>query len=131
MVVNMNDVVYFELNNWTPGVDYPCEEPFLSWMRYDLYQKFRDEDWVKENKLCVVCSLVDMSQNYCISATKQWVEENCPTLLTRYQEFLRYPDEDGFIEGRFGDLFKEYNEDNIGLHYIWDEEEIEEIEEED
>jgi hypothetical protein len=50
----MEDVVYFELNNWFAGQDYPDCEPFLTWMGNDLQLRFRDEDWVKENKLCVV-----------------------------------------------------------------------------
>lgn len=30
--------------------------------------------------------------------------------------FLRYPDEDGIVYGRFDDEFKEYTEENIGIH---------------
>ena len=41
------DIVYFELNNWFSGRDYPNAEPFLSWMEDDLNQKFRDEEWIK------------------------------------------------------------------------------------
>lgn len=28
------DIVYFEVNNWIQGRDYPDEEPFLSWMEH-------------------------------------------------------------------------------------------------
>ena len=115
----MKEIVYFELNNWFSGVDYPAAEPFISWMRDDLNIKFRNEEWVKENKLCVVESLVDMSSNYCITATKDWVEKNCPELLTKYTEFLREPDEDGYVYGRFGHEFLEYKEENIGI--TWQE----------
>lgn len=111
----MNEVVYFELNNWSAGRDYPNDEPFLSWMANDLKIKFRNEEWVKENNLCVVMDLVDMSQNFCITATKEWVEKNCPKLLTEYTEFLRFPDEDGEVQGRFGHWFLEYEEDNFGI----------------
>ena len=114
----MEDVIYFELNNWFAGRDYPATEPFLTWMN-DYVLKFRDEEWVKENKLCVVAGNVDMSSNYCITTTKDWVENNCPDLLTLYTEFIRTPYEDGEVEGRFGAPFKEYNEENIGVHY-WD-----------
>lgn len=116
--MNNNDVVYFELNNWFCGRDYPAAEPFISWMSNDLSIKFRNEDWVEENKLCVVESIVDMSSNYCITATKEWVKKNCPTLLTDYQKFLRYPDEYGDVYGRFGCEFLPYKEENIGLR--WD-----------
>lgn len=112
------EVIYFELNNWFSGRDYPDAEPFLSWMRDDLKQKFRDEDWVKENKLVVVESLVDMSFNYCITATKDWVEKNCPELLTKYTKFIREKDEiEDIPYSRFGCPFLEYKEENIGLHF--------------
>ena len=117
------DVVYFELNNWFAGEDYPNAEPFLSWMRNDLNIKFRNEDWVIENELCVVASMVDMSSNFCITAKKEWVEKNCPKLLTDYKEFLRYPekyedeDEDGDVYGRFGCHFLEWSKENFGITY--------------
>ena len=41
------EVVYFELNNWFSGRDYPDAEPFLSWMECNkenkYYIQFRDE----------------------------------------------------------------------------------------
>ena len=111
------DIVYFELNNWFSGRDYPNAEPFLSWMRDDLNQKFRDEEWIKENKLVVVESLVDMSMNFCITATKEWVEENCHELLSTYKNFVRKPEDDEDVPyGRFGSPFLEYKEENIGYH---------------
>ena len=112
------DIVYFELNNWFSGRDYPNAEPFLSWMRDDLNQKFRDEEWIKENKLVVVESLVDMSMNFCITATKEWVEENCHELLSTYENFVRKPEDGEDVPyGRFECPFLEYNEENIGYHY--------------
>lgn len=111
------DIIYFELNNWSPGRDYPDAEPFISWMRDDLKQAFLDEKWVKENKLVVVDSLVDMSSNYCITATKEWVERNCPDLLGEYKGFIRIPEDDEDVPyGRFGCPFLEYKENNIGIH---------------
>ena len=110
-----DEIVCFELNNWTPGNDYPAEEPFLTWIGNDLNIHFNNENWVKENKLCVVRSIIDMSVNFCITTTKQWVEKNCPKLLTEYQDFLRHPDEVGFVEGRFGNYFLDYTEENIGV----------------
>lgn len=112
------DIVYFELNNWFSGRDYPNAEPFLSWMKDDLNQKFRDEEWIKENKLVVIESLVDMSMNFCITATKEWVEENCHELLSTYKNFVRKPEDDEDVPyGRFGCPFLEYKEENIGYHY--------------
>ena len=119
----MDDIIYFELNNWFSGRDYPDDEPFISWMRNDLRIPFRDETWVKENKLCVVFSFIDMSQNFCITATKEWVEQNCPSLLTNpeNEKFLMHPDEYGDVEGKFGPYFLEYEEYNIGITWIDDE----------
>lgn len=111
------DVVYFELNNWCAGEDYPAAEPFLSWMRNDLAIRFRNEKWVKENELCVVESIVDMSSNFCITAKLEWVEKNCPDLLTKYTQFLRQPDEDGYVYGRFGHEFLPWAEENIGIEF--------------
>lgn len=115
----MKDIIYFELNNWFSGRDYPDDEPFITWMRDDLHIKFEDEEWVEKNKLCVVADFIDMSENFCITATKEWVEQNCPKLLTEYKSFLREPDEDGEVYGRFGHRFLEYEESNIGIK--WEE----------
>ena len=108
------EIIFFELNNWFADADYPAAEPFLTWIGNDLNIYFNNDDWVKENKLCVVRSIIDMSINFCITTTKSWVEKNCPELLTKYTKFLRFPDEDGYIEGRFGNDFLEYKEENIG-----------------
>lgn len=116
----MKDIIYFELNNWTPGKDFPAEEPFITWIGNDLKISFNSDDWVKENKLCVVRTIIDMSVNFCISATKEWVEKNCPKLLTEFKNFQRFPDKYGDVEGKFGTTFLEYEECNIG---ITDEEE--------
>jgi hypothetical protein len=114
----MDEIIYFELNNWFCGEHYPNEDPFLSWMINDCKIKFRDTEWVKENKLCVVASFVDMSQNFCVTATKEWVENNCPNILN-YPKFIRIADADGSVEGRFGNSFLEYKEENFGIS--WDE----------
>ena len=118
----MDNIVYFEINNWSLGKDYPDNEPFISWMSDDLKIKFRDENWIKENKLVVVESLVDMALNYCVTATKEWVQSNCPELLTKYTQFIRCEEGDDLPEGRFGCPFLEYNEDNVGWHYAVEEE---------
>ena len=77
-----NDIVYFELNNWFCGRDYPKAEPFISWLRDDLHQTLTDDKWAKENKLCIVAYSYDMSLNYLVTATKEWVMQNCPDLLS-------------------------------------------------
>ena len=76
------DVVYFSVNNWMSGTNYPPTENFKKWLRDDLNQSFRNDTWCKENKLCVYYGCVDMSTNYTVSASREWVEKNCPELLT-------------------------------------------------
>ena len=77
-----NNVIYFSVNNWISGENYPPTENFKKWLRDDFNQSFRNDEWCKENKLCVYYGCVDMSQNYTISAPREWVEKNCPELLT-------------------------------------------------
>ena len=76
------DVIYFSVNNWFCGENYPPTENFRKWLGNDLKQSFRNDAWCKENKLCVYYGCVDMSQNYTVSAPREWVEKNCPELLT-------------------------------------------------
>lgn len=118
----MPEIIYFELNNWSCGCDYPDAEPFVSWMQDDLNIKFNDEQWVKDNELCVVRTFIDMSQNFCITATKEWVEKNCPELLAKYNNFIRQPDIHNDVYGRFGSLFLPYIKENIGT-IKWDDDE--------
>lgn len=115
-------IICFELNNWSCGRDYPNAEPFLSWMRNDLNIRFRNEEWVKENKLCVRATFLDMSQHFLITATEDWVEANCPNLLTDFQNFIRHPDEWGTVVDRFGNWFLDYSEENIGITWFDDPE---------
>lgn len=138
----MSDIVYFEVNNWFAGRDYPNDEPFVTWMRDDnLHDYFLNKEWVKKNKLVVAACNVEMSLNLCVAATKEWVEEKCPKLLSdevteahfticgpdgkkekfetySYKQFLRTPDEEGEVVGQFGCPFVPYSEENIGLHWF-------------
>lgn len=109
------NIIYFELNNWASGENYPAEEPFTTWIENDSNIFFDNIDWVKKNGLCVYRSIIDMSINFCITATKSWIENNCPKLLTEYKKFLRYPNEDGYVYGKFYDKFLKYSEKNIGI----------------
>ena len=134
------DVVYFEINNWFSGRDYPDDKTFKKWVRD---QQFSDAEWCKENKLCVKFGPIDMSMNWCVTAPKSWVEENCPQLLgdgetkytlctygkdvekcvdytKKYADFLCHPDDDGDVYGHISSwLFLEYKEENFGT--TWDD----------
>lgn len=133
------EVVYFELNNWFCGRDYPEVEPFISWINKDFSKTLNNEQWVKDNKLCLVAYPLDMSYNCLITASKDWVMKNCPDLLSNkgydyiiqrsnangewenityhrdYKDFLRFPDEDGNVYGRDDIRFLEYKEENFGI----------------
>lgn len=76
------DVIYFSVNNWFCGRDYPDTPNFRKWLGNDFKQSFRSDEWCKENKLCVYEGVIDMSHNYTVSAPREWVEKNCPELLT-------------------------------------------------
>lgn len=153
---NKKNVVYFELNNWFGGRDYPDVEPFSTWIST---RKFSDPDWCKENKLAVKFGNIDMSEHYCISASREWVEKNCPDLLSNktfeytiithsangtesnnhtnsFANFLRYPNEDGDVYGKYGWKFNPYTKENFGVEvfcedpYSFDDEDDDEDEEE-
>ncbi len=148
-------IIYFSVNNWMYGQDYPPTENFRKWLGNDLNQSFRNEEWVKENKLCVRCGCIDMSQNYLVSAPREWVEKNCPELLTnfeytytsiingkevehkdKYSKFVYSPDygpdgDEFNCEDRFGWPFLEYKEENIGVHWYEAEPEEDEPEEDE
>ena len=133
----MEEVVYFELNNWFRGRDYPIDGKLAEWTEYN---QFADNIWCKSNRLCVVGEVIDMSYNWCISAPKKWVIENCPEILSdrmysydmwamtasgnkrevhakRYADFIRKPDKMCRVFSRFGGRFLDYDENNFGSHW--------------
>ncbi len=113
------EIIYFEVNDWSPGKDCPDCEPFDTWLDVDNLT-FRKEPWLIENKIIVVETIIDMSLNYCVTAPKEWVEKNCPCILN--SKFIREPNENNEVFGRFGCPFKTYTEENIGYWFAgWDE----------
>jgi hypothetical protein len=141
----MEEIIYFELDNWFGGRDYPNAEPFISWMGKDYGFCFGNDEWCKENKLCVEAGPIDMSTCFCISAPRSWVEKNCPKLLTdeecgsytyieytnkdgervrekryescTYSKFVCKPNKYG-IHGRISHWpFRDYEEANFGVHW--------------
>lgn len=111
-----DDIVYFELNDWWVYDYYPNAEPFVSWMEEGPGTIFSNYEWVKENELCVVGEVIDMSLNFCITAKREWVNKNCPNLF-EYGIFLRYPNDNGEVYGLFKTKFLEYNVENIGFRW--------------
>lgn len=155
----MEEIIYFEIDNWFAGRDYPNAQPFLNWMNDDLNLTFTNNDWCIDNHLCVEATIIDMSVCFCVSAPRSWIEENCPKLLTdeecggikiishydanigamineteydhcSYSKFICKPDENGEVYGRISNLhFAEYKEENFGVH--WNDEEDEDEENDD
>jgi len=138
----MNNIIYIELNNWFSGRDYPINSNLT---RFVELHKFSDNEWCKENKLCVLCGNIDMSVNWCISAPQDWVINNCPEILTdekykykvlmyykeqeiveekekAYSDFVKHEDEYGDVTGKFGWKFLKYTPNNFGVTYTDEEE---------
>ena len=139
---NKEEIINFELDNWFCGRDYPNAEPFIDWMGKDYGFCFANDEWCKENKLCVKAGYIDMSICFCISAPKSWVEKNCPKLLTdeecgatfhvsyfdpkkgecveedKYEpcQYSKFVCKDG-IGKISGWSFFEYEEENFGVHW--------------
>lgn len=113
----MEEIVYFEINNWSCGDDYPDMEKWESWLDLGHF-KFRDEEWLKENGLCVIETVIDMSVNLCITAKRSWVEKECPELLVEpWSKFLRYEEDGEPPYSQFGMEFLPWREENFGNHY--------------
>jgi len=115
--MNENAIIYFSVNDWGPGNFYPDTDNFRKWLVEEPENYFGNDNWVKENKLCIVVDMIDMSCNYTVSAPIQWVKENCLEILgSDFQYFpdegKEYPEQDHLFTP-----FLEYLEENIGLHY--------------
>lgn len=142
--MNSEEVIYFSVNNWFSGRDYPSTENFKKWLEDDLNQTFQNDEWAKENNLCIYYGCIDMSFNYTVAAPRSWVEKNCPELLTddeftyrtciyskdgdkviehkkKYSDFVDKPDKNGNIRDRFGWPYLEYKSENFGVHYYSDD----------
>ena len=126
-----HEVVYFQMNNWFAGRDYPAEEPFLTWMKDDCKLLLCNGKFAKQNQLCVKVRIVDMAHVFMVTALKSWVEKTCPSLLTEHSRFLVQPDASGRYMGRFGMEAFEWKPSHVGTYWMddYDSEEDEEDEE--
>ena len=135
--MNKNDIIYIGINNWFYERDFPPIKQLEEWV--DAY-KFNDDEWCKEQKLCVVSGVVDMSVSWLITATRDWVEQNLPELLTdgsytygivthdrsgehetqytkKFSDFVYHPDDPTRDFSFHGYHFKEYDEEDFGCEY--------------
>ena len=106
-----DDIVYFWLNDW----DYPEADPYLGWMIDEEKPVFLNEDWVKENKLCVIVVPFIMDIYFFVTAKREWVEKNCPSILAEYSNYMIVPDENGEVLDPMCGRYKTYCEENIGI----------------
>ena len=105
-------------------------------MGNDLNLTLRSDEFCKENKLCVYYGAVDMSCNFTVSASREWVEKNCPEIIGSKFE---YKPSDGETEpdcDEVGNMpFREYCEWNFGAEYYethwWDSDDDDEEEEDE
>lgn len=122
----MDDVVYFEVNNWFCGRDYPDDDPFHVWMKDDnIYNHtapgLTNLQYVKENHIVVLACRLDMSMNFCVSAPLLWVQENCPCLLLeKNAKFIRYPGTDGQVYGKYEHRFLPCDQNHWGIWWLPD-----------
>lgn len=95
--------IYFELCDISSsGRGYPCTEPYITWL---INNVFSNEQWLKDNQVSAVVQNFDVVTDYLITAQKDWVIKNCPSLLNNYTKFLRQPSVDGKVYGRFHEQF--------------------------
>lgn len=113
----------FSVNHWS--TDYhPAEEPFLTWMsdyHYDEY--LLNHEYVERNKLVVVYTDVDMSLSFAVTCPREFVEFHAPCLLynAKNSEFVFNEDAEW---GTIGVKFLDYSEENIGIWYYDQHEDI-------
>lgn len=148
----MDEIIYLEFNNWFGGRDYPEIPNIEEWVggcdRPGYKSPLFDDEWCKEQKICVAVGNIDMSYNFCITAPRSWVEQNCPKCLTNdtytvdfhwpqgikteehsFNQFRRIPENGNtIVYGRFNWPFLEYKEENFGRTWYdetdyWDDEE--------
>lgn len=112
-------VVYFQCNDWEPNpeessrfiYDYLEGSMYANDKNSTSVNKTPEEEitWMKANDLCVNVDNYDMSLNYWVTTTKEWLEENFPELLPfaseTPQSFMYEGDEKYFLK---------YTEDNVG-----------------
>ena len=113
------------MNNWFCGRDYPNTPNFRKWLGDDLNQNFRNDKWCKENKLCVYYGVVDMSQNYTISAPREWVEKNCPELLTG-DEYTYITRTGTYMKGKDEPVYEEVEHKKKYSDFVYSQEDVDE-----
>lgn len=119
-------VVYFQCNDWSPS---PKEaERFIhQYLEGDFSEHTpmktdaEVDEWIENDCLCINCDIYDMSIQYWITTTKEWLEQNFPELLS----FVSEEPKDYLFKGD-KKYFLKYSEENIGVHWWTNEKDYEE-----
>lgn len=123
MKVNNEEIVYFSINDWS--VDYhPNDKQFMEWAGYNdfmLFRNLRNDEWCKQEKICVIANVLEYSLCFNIAAPKQYVMEHCPSIIG--SKFVDEPKdgEDYPSESAWGLQYNEYCEENFGFEMIMDD----------
>lgn len=116
----MNKIVYFACNDWTPNPKESMNLCYNYLMSYspdnkDIVNKNLEEteQWLKDNKICINCEVIDMSVSYYITAPLNVFEKY-------FKELLSYVKEEPYDFMFIGDkkFFLEHKEENIGFNFI-------------
>ena len=119
----MNEEIYYiNLNEWDYN-GHPNSDPFHDWMddtKLDTY--LRNEQFAKDNKICVRWFIIDMSVQFCITAPKSFVDKLCPCLWEEEnKKFIKpasdFPDDEppeSWLYGEYGEYFLPYTDEYIG-----------------
>jgi len=119
-------VVYIQMNNWhkrdcNKRFFYCYLEGALSTMNginveypEGIVCKTSDEEeqWMIDNKLCINNDVYDMSSQYWITTTKEWVERNFPELMPYVSE-----DPEDYMYKNDRKYFLKYTQENYGIHF--------------
>lgn len=105
------DIIWFRACDWLVE---EFEEAGIDWFNSPEYKYcILDNQWCKDNELCVSLDIWDLAVVCFVAAKKEWVEKNYPKVIgSKCQltpEYFQHPG--------YGDcIFVEYTKENLGLH---------------
>lgn len=127
------DIVKFYINNWEPdcpetcqGIDIFSKECFVTEYIHifgdSFYEfKFTDDDWCREQKICVLNDIADQSTDSFVVAPREWVEKNWPEIINSEWDYTNKPSP--FLSHprltNPEDIWLDYCEDNFGCDWLF------------
>lgn len=117
----MTDIVRFSVNNWEPTCPETCnnvpvlDNVFINLPDSDQFA-FTDDDFCKQQKICVYNEMCDMSVTSNVVAPREWVEKYWPEIIN--SEF-DYTNKDDIPIFWYDDdnVWPDYHEDNFGCSW--------------